>query len=261
MINKLFKNIDIIKYKDVLIEFVVRDIKIKYRKSYLGVLWSLLNPLMMMIVMTTIFSTFFKSSIKNFPVYLLSGQVMVMYFSEATNQAMVSIISNAPLIRKIYIPKYLLCLSKIISSGVSLLSSFMALLIVCIITGVKLDYMIFFSVFPMLYLMFFALGIGYIIATMAVFFRDIVHIYGVIILMWSYFTPTFYPIEILPENLQNIILYNPLAVFSLMMRDIVLYNKFPSMEMHIRAIVFSSLALIIGIIVFRKNENKFILNI
>ena len=204
------------KYKDIIKEFVIRDIKIKYRKSYLGILWSLLNPLLTMVVMTSIFSTIFKSNIKNFAVYLLSGQIVVMYFNEATNQAMLSIISNSQLIRKIYIPKYLLCISKIISSGVSLLASLIALLIVCIATGVKIDYKILFSIFPIFYLMIFSLGMGYILATLAVFFRDITHIYGVIMLLWSYFTPTFYPVEILPDNLKILIDYNPLAIFRLL---------------------------------------------
>jgi ABC transporter integral membrane subunit len=249
------------KYKDIIKEFVIRDIKIKYRKSYLGILWSLLNPLLTMVVMTSIFSTIFKSNIKNFAVYLLSGQIVVMYFNEATNQAMLSIISNSQLIRKIYIPKYLLCISKIISSGVSLLASLIALLIVCIATGVKIDYKILFSIFPIFYLMIFSLGMGYILATLAVFFRDITHIYGVIMLLWSYFTPTFYPVEILPDNLKILIDYNPLAIFSFMMRDIVLYNKLPSIDLHIKAIIFSIIILILGILIFKRNENKFILNL
>ena len=193
-----------------------------------------------MVVMTSIFSTIFKSNIKNFAVYLLSGQIVVMYFNEATNQAMLSIISNSQLIRKIYIPKYLLCISKIISSGVSLLASLIALLIVCIATGVKIDYKILFSIFPIFYLMIFSLGMGYILATLAVFFRDITHIYGVIMLLWSYFTPTFYPVEILPDNLKILIDYNPLAIFSFMMRDIVLYHKLPSIDLHIKAMKTNS---------------------
>ena len=249
------------RYKDIIREFVVRDVKIKYRKSYLGILWSLLNPLLTMVVMTSIFSTVFKSNIENFSVYLLSGQIIVMYFNEATNQAMLSIISNSQLIRKIYIPKYLLCVSKIISSGVSLIASLIALLIVCIITGVKVDYKILFSIFPIFYLMIFSLGIGYILSTLAVFFRDIVHIYGVITLLWSYFTPTFYPVDILPDNLKTLIGYNPLAIFSFMMRDIVLYNKLPGIDAHIRAIIFSLFPLILGILILKNNENKFILNL
>ena len=252
---------ELIKYKDILMEFIIRDIKIKYRRSYLGVLWSLLNPLFTMLVMTAIFSTLFKSSIKNFPVYLLSGQIMIIYFSEATNQAMNSIISNAPLIRKIYIPKYLFCLSKILSSGVTLLSSFIAMLIVAFFTGIKFNVAIFGSIFPMLYLMIFALGIGYILATLAVFFRDITHLYNVFLLIWSYLTPTFYPVEILPNTVRTFVNFNPLAIYAFMMRDSVLYGKFSHLSSHGLGLSIALITFAIGYSLFKKSENKFILYI
>lgn len=126
------------KYKGLLKEFVVRDLKIKYRRSVLGYLWSLLNPLLMMIVMTAVFSSIFRFDIPNFPIYLLSGQIIFNFFSEATTVAMSSIIGSGGLIKKVYVPKYIFPLSRVISSFVTLLFSLVAIIIVVIATNVKL---------------------------------------------------------------------------------------------------------------------------
>ena len=115
------------KFKPLLGELVARDVKIKYRRSVLGVLWTLLNPLCMMIILSLVFSNIFKFDVENYSLYILSGQVVFNFFSGATTDAMSSIISNGPLIKKVYVPKYLFVLSRIISSFINLLASFTAL--------------------------------------------------------------------------------------------------------------------------------------
>ena len=114
----------LLKYKDLLFELVLRDIKVKYKKSVLGVLWSVLNPLLMMIVLTVVFSEVFKSSISNFPLYLITGQVIFNFFSEATNMSMMSVLGNGSLIKKVYIPKYIFPLSKTLFGLVNLVVYF-----------------------------------------------------------------------------------------------------------------------------------------
>ena len=209
-----------IKYKDLLFELVLRDIKVKYKRSVLGFTWSILNPLLMMIVMSIVFSTIFRTDIPNFPMYLITGQVIFSFFSEATNMAMVSIIQNGELMKKVYIPKYMFPLSKIIFSFSNMIFSLVAVVIVAIVTKLPLKFEMLLFPIPLIYVFIFSLGIGLILASYAVFFRDLLHLYSIVLLVWTYLTPIFYPIKILPENIKNWISYNPIYMYISYFRDI-----------------------------------------
>ena len=219
-----------IKYYDLLIALLLRDIKIKYKRSILGFAWSILNPLLMMIVMSIVFSTIFKTDIKNFPMYLITGQDIFSFFSEATNTAMTSIISNGGLIKKVYIPKYIFALSKVMFSFTNMLFSLVAVVIVAIATKLPITPAILLFPLPLIYVFIFSLGIGLLLASYAVFFRDLLHLYGIILLVWTYLTPIFYPITILPENIRKILIYNPMYVYIDNFREIVLYGRVPSIQ-------------------------------
>ncbi len=162
-----------IKYKSLLNELVLRDIKVKYKRSVLGILWTLLNPLLTMIVLTIVFSNLFRYDIENFPVYLITGQVMFNFFSEATSMAMGSIIGNAALIKKVYIPKYIFPLSRVLSSYVNLLFA----LIVFI--NIKITVAILFVPLSFIYILIFSIGIGFLFSSIYVFFRYSQLLYGV----------------------------------------------------------------------------------
>lgn len=131
------------RYRSLLTELVSRDLKTKYRRSALGFMWSVLNPLGMMAVLTIVFSTVFQQAIPNFPVYLMCGQLTFNFFNEASNMAMTSVLDNAPLIKKVYVPKYLFPLSRVCSSLVNMLTSFVALMIVILITRTPITWTIF----------------------------------------------------------------------------------------------------------------------
>ncbi|MEK5240005.1 ABC transporter permease [Paenibacillus sp. FSL L8-0470] len=249
------------KYKGLLKEFVVRDLKIKYRRSVLGYLWSLLNPLLMMIVMTAVFSSIFRFDIPNFPIYLLSGQIIFNFFSEATTVAMSSIIGSGGLIKKVYVPKYIFPLSRVISSFVTLLFSLVAIIIVVIATNVKLTPLVLLFPLPLIYVFIFATGIGLIMSVLAVYFRDMLHLYSVLLSAWMYLTPIIYPINIVPDYVKGIIYANPMYYFVQSFRDIILYNQLPSMQTNLMCIAFALSAFLIGLIVFYKNQNKFVLHI
>ena len=167
------------KFKPLLGELVARDVKIKYRRSVLGVLWTLLNPLCMMIILSLVFSNIFKFDVENYSLYILSGQVVFNFFSGATTDAMSSIISNGPLIKKVYVPKYLFVLSRIISSFINLLASFTALLLVMIATRAELHWKVVLVVIPLILLVVFSLGVGLVLAAITVKFRDVMHLYSV----------------------------------------------------------------------------------
>ena len=200
-----------LKFRPLLMELVTRDIKTKYRRSILGVLWTLLNPLLMMLVLSVVFSHIFKFQVENYPLYILSGQVVFNFFSESTSSAMSSIINNAPLIKKVYIPKYLFTLSRVASSVVNVMGSFCALIVVMVFSGIELNFTVLLLVVPMGILIIFSTGIGLLLATVAVKFRDIIHLYGVLITALTYLTPVIYPISILSAKIRFFVELNPLT--------------------------------------------------
>ena len=249
------------RYSYLLWEMVVRDIKVKYKKSTLGLMWSVLNPLLMMIVMTIVFSTLFKSDIENFPIYLLAGQTAFSFFSEATNMAMMSIISNGALLKKVYVPKYIFPTSKVIFGLVNFLFSLIAMIIVIIFTKLQISiHMILFPIF-LIYLFIFSLGVGLILASYAVYFRDLVHLYGIFLLVWTYLTPIFYPVKIIPLKFTIIIKLNPMYHFIEYYRQILLYHIWPSLKLNMVCLIFAISTLVIGAIVFYKKQNEFVLNV
>ena len=144
--SRYFQNLK--KFLPLLKELVSRDIKTKYRRSILGVFWTLLNPLLMMIVLSVVFSHLFRFQVENFPVYLLCGQVIFNFYNDATTSAMSSILANASLIRKMYIPKYLFTISKILSSVINIMASFCALIIVMVFMRIELHLTILLSIIP-----------------------------------------------------------------------------------------------------------------
>lgn len=249
------------KFRPLLSELIARDIKTKYRKSILGVLWTILNPLFMMIVLSVVFSNLFKFDIEYFPVYLLSGQLIFNFFSESTTNAMSAIIANGPLIKKIYVPKYMFVLSRIFSSSINLLASFTALIFVMLAMRVDLHYTVLLVPIPLFFIIFFSLGIGLILSAIAVKFRDIVHLYSVFVTALMYMTPVIYPMSILPEWLEKIVLLNPITNILIMFRDVMMNNALPSLLSIGIAIVETVIALAVGLHVFYKSQDTFILNI
>ena len=250
-----------LKYRPLLEELVSRDIKIKYRKSILGVLWTLLNPLLMMIVLAVVFSNLFKFDIENFPLYLLSGQIVFNFYNDATTSSMTSVIGNAALIKKVYVPKYMFVLSRVFSSFINLLASVTALMLVMIAMRAELHWTVILAVIPLILLVLLSLGIGLILAAVTVKFRDIEHLYSVFTTALMYLTPVIYPMSILPEWLYYVVMLNPLTNILLMFRDVMIYNTLFSPGAMILAIVETVFFLIVGLYVFYKNQDQFILNL
>lgn len=250
-----------IKYNNLLLQLVVRDIKIRYKNSFLGLLWTLLNPLMMMLVMSMVFSTLFETQIKYFPVYLLTGTILFTFNTEATSEAMTSIIANASLIKKVYIPKYLFPFSRVLSSLVNLGFAFIALLIVMIVTGAPFKSTILLSFVPIFYLFMFTTGLSLTLAALTVFFRDIHHLYGVFTLLWTYMTPLFYPTSIIPEKFKWIFVYNPMFYYVQYFRDLVLKGTVPGFNLNLTCFLMGFIMLLIGLFLFYRKQDKFILHI
>lgn len=249
------------KFEPLLSELVARDIKIKYRRSVLGVLWTILNPLCMMVILSVVFSSIFKFDVENFPLYVLSGQVIFNFFNEATTSSMSSVISAASLIKKVYVPKYLFVLSRVISSSVNLLASFSALLIMMIIMRVELHWEMVFAAVPFAMLIGFSLGVGLLLASLAVRFRDIVHLYGVFTTGLIYLMPVIYPMSILPDVIKKIVMINPLTNYLIMFRGVMFDGMLPSWKGVAVGLIEMCAALGIGMWVFYKRQDGFILDI
>lgn len=250
------------QYMPLLRELVVRDIKVRYRHSVLGVFWTVLNPLLMMVVMSIVFSKLFGNTIENFAIYYLSGFILYTFLNEATTQALFSVVYNSALTKKVYIPKYLFPLSKIASALVNLMFSFCAMLIVMLLTGAKFHWTILLSPLPALYLAVFCCGLGLILTTMNVFFRDIGHFYSIVTLVWMYLTPLFYPEELLVDNGLPFLLYlNPLYHNVVYFRMLVLEGVVPSLAHNLLCLIPGLVLLVLGIFIFRKRQDEFILYI
>ena len=237
---KTVKNIclSLKRYSFLLEQLISRDFKVKYKRSVLGVLWSLLNPILMMCVMAIVFTNVFKFSTPgvNYLTYLLTGLVYFNYFNEASNLSMSSVVGNFSLINKIYIPLYA----------------------VIILTGTGLNIYHFLLPLSFIFLFVFTLGVSLFLATVSVFLRDMFYIYGIIIQILSYMTPIMYDINMLDPRLQIILKLNPLYHIITFARTIILYHQIPT-TMDFAACIISSVAsLIIGVVVFRKNQDKFI---
>ncbi|MBQ9937303.1 MAG: ABC transporter permease [Oscillospiraceae bacterium] len=249
------------KYRPLISELIKRDLKVKYRRSFLGYLWSLLNPLLMMTIMTLVFSTVFRFDIQNFPLYLICGQTLYSFFNESTNIAMYSITSNAPLIKKVYIPKFIFPISRVLSCFVTTSFSFLAIIIVMIFTKTPITIYFPLIIFPLLFLLLFASGIGMILSALAVYFQDITHLYSVLTLAWMYLTPIFYPVEAVPEFVKNIIYCNPLYHYIEMFRCFVLNGCMPDAQLWLWSVLSSSISLVLGVLIFNKLQKNFILHI
>ena len=248
------------KYNFLLKELVSRDFKVKYKRSVLGVLWSLLYPILNMSVLALVFTNVFKMSTPgvNYLVYLLSGLVMFNYFSEASNLAMSSVVANFSLINKVYIPKYIFPLSKCLFVGINFLLTLIPLYAVIILTGTEITYLHLLLPYAWICLFLFTLGIGLILATISVFLRDMFYIYGIIVMIWTYLTPIMYDINIIDKALIPILKFNPLYHYINFSRMIILYKQVPSIGSWIACILSSLVFLFIGCYIFKKKQDKFI---
>ncbi|PAF29573.1 ABC transporter permease [Paenibacillus sp. 7516] len=247
-----------LKYKDLFIELVKKDIKLKYRNSYLGLLWSFLNPLLMMTVLTIVFSGIFKNNISNFPVYVLSGRLMYSFFSEATSFAMNSIHVNGQLIKKVYIPKYFFPLSRVCSSFLTSLVSLVPIFLVMFITDMQFSIFNLLIVVPLFLMLILSAGVGLLLSVGTVFFRDVGHLYTVILTILMYMTPIFYPADIIPDKYQWLIEINPLYPLVGMFRDVLMYGHNFSAHQLTISLIYAALYFIIGLFVFYKKQDRFI---
>lgn len=246
------------KYNFLIKQLVQRDFKVRYKRSVLGVFWSFLNPLLMMIVQYIVFSQLFKSDIDNYPVYLLSGLVVFNFFNEGVSVALGSIVGNASLITKVYIPKYIYPVSRVLSSGINLVMSLIPLMIAALITGETITRAYLMMPYILLCVIIFTIGLGMILAAAMTFFRDVQFLWGIVSMVWMYLTPLFYPISIVPEGFRQVIMNNPMYFFVSAVRSIVLEGIAPRPIVFCQCTLVALVMLGIGCFVFKKTQDKFV---
>ena len=250
------------RYRDLLRLLVTKNIKLKYRRSWLGYVWSILNPLLIMVVMSIVFSTMFSRNIDNFPVYLFCGQLLFNFMNTSTSQSIYSITSNASLLKKTYLPKYLFTVARITSCLIDLLFSLGALVIVLIVTQARITWCALLFPLVLLQLYVFCVGLGLFLAQANVYFKDTQFIYNAVTTAWMYLTPIFYPIEALGGQVQWMVKYlNPMYFYVGQFRDLVYANRLPGPVIVSAGCVAAVVMLCIGIWSFMRSKDNFILYI
>lgn len=254
----------------ILRQLVTKDFKIKYRRSVLGVAWSVLNPLLMMIVMSIVFSTIFGQSRNGsitpemYPLYLIVGNITFSVMSESTNQALMSIVAASSLLKKVKVHRWVFPVQKILFSLVNFGFSLVAVALVMLWFHVLPTWHLVLLPVCLILLMCFCMGLGMMLSALAVFFRDVMHLWTVVITAWMYLTPIFWTTDYISQMahwIQVLVVVNPMYNYLQFMRDIFLFNTVPSMLTFGLCVAWAVVALAIGYAVFHKTEHKFILYI
>lgn len=239
-------------------ELVKRDFKKKYKRTILGMFWSILSPLMMLSVLAIIFGNFFGSKIEHYIIYLFSGQVIFNYFVEATNEGMLALVSNASIFTKINVPKYLFLFSK----NISALINFAIILLIyfgfVLLESISFSWHFLLLLYPIICLIFINLGIGLILSALFIFFKDIQYLYRLFTQVVMYGSAIFYSIDILPQNLQTLFYCNPIFVCITYFRSIVLNNTVPNLHLHLLLAGYALVLFSFGCWVYKKYNYKFL---
>lgn len=249
---------DVYKARFLIKQLVRRDFKSKYQRSVLGVFWSLLNPLLTMAVQYMIFATLFQSTIEQFAVYLMIGIVIWNFFGETTGQGLSAITGNFSLITKVYVPKYVFPLSKVMCTSINLLISLLPLLVFILLARLPITPAYLLLPFAFLTLIMFCYGMALLLSTLMVFFRDTQFLWSVLSLLWMYLTPIFYPDSIIPQQFLTLFRGNPLYQYITFIRTVVIGGASPDLTIYIGCIAWGVGAMILGLIVFKRNEDKFV---
>ena len=252
----LIKKEDIKQYVFVIKELTAREIKRKYARSSLGIIWSVLNPLLMMIVMSLIFSTMFRHKIENYPIYYLTGTLFWDLFSGATNSAMSALVDNKMLLIKAKLPKHTFILSRIYTSLINFGYSCIAFALMLVVFGIKPTWTMLLLPLDVIFALIFSMGIGYMLSVLYVFFADVKYLYSVVLRILMYMSAIFYPLSSLPEAMQDFISYNPVFVSIDFARTCVMEGRVPEGMVWIKLICWSLISFVVGMTVFKANENK-----
>lgn len=244
------------QYLFVVRQLVAREIKRKYSRSYLGILWSVLNPLLNMVVLSFIFTQMFSRSIENYPLYLLSGQTIWQLFTGATNAAMTVMVDNRVMLTRVKFPMAIFPIARVYSALVNYLYTFVAYMLMLLVFRVQPGVTMLAAPVVILCVTLFSLGLGYLLSVAYVFFADIKYLYSVLLSLWMYCSAIFYPVEQLPETIGRIIEANPMYNYIACMRNAMLYASWPTIPQWFRMLAWTAGMYAVGSLVFRLSQNR-----
>lgn len=239
-------------------ELVKRDFKTKYKGTALGMAWSLLSPLLTLLVMQLIFGQFFGSTVPHFTIYLFCGNVIFSYFNESTSQGMASLLGNAAIFTKVNVPKYLFLFSKNIQTLINFALTLLVLFIFCLADHIVFTWKYLLLLYPICLLIIFNIGVGLILSALYVFFRDIQYLWSVFSMLLMYASAIFYTIEQFSYTAQCLFLLNPVYLFILYFRKIIIEATIPSLWVHLLMLADAVLAVGIGCWMYKKYNTKFL---
>lgn len=242
-------------------QLIRKNFTSKYKDSVLGVLWSFLHPLIHMAILTAIFSTIFSKSIENFPVYFMAGRCVLDFFNAGTKSAMTSIKKNRGILQKIYVPRYIFALGSICSEFLNFLMSMIVMIAIMIATQAPFYPLSIFAIIPIATLFILIIGVGLILAIVCTKFTDIEYLYKIFTSLLTYACAIFYPISIVPQPVRGYMELNPIYGIIAQFREFVMFGRFPSKKIMITSFVFSLIIFIIGVIIFRRNQEKITLEL
>lgn len=239
-------------------ELVKRDFKEKYKRTVLGMFWSILSPLLNLLIMRLVFTQFFGASIEHYTTYLFSGTLVMSYFRESTQGGMGSLLGNAHIFTKVNVPKYMFLLSKNVSALVNFILTIFVYLIFCALDGITFNIRMLALIYPVICLLIMNIGIGLILSALFVFFRDLGYLYEVFLTLLNYVSAVFYTIDDFSAKIQTLFLCNPVYCYIKYFRTVVIDGNLPSLQYHLLCAGYAILMLAIGAYVYKKYNHKFL---
>lgn len=239
-------------------ELVKRDFKKKYKNTYLGMIWSVLSPLLSLLIMSLVFTRFFGHEQAHFTIYIFCGNIVFSYFSDSTNGGMGSLLANAGIFTKINVPKYLFLFSRNVSALINFGLTLCVFFIFCIIDGITFSWCFLLLIIPIVCMIIFNVGVGLILSALYVFFRDMQYLWSVFTLLLMYMSAIFYTVSSFPEKTQRLFLLNPVYVYIKYFRLIVIENSIPSVQFNLLALGYALLAFGIGALLYKRYNHKFL---
>jgi ABC-type polysaccharide/polyol phosphate export permease len=249
---------EILGYKDLLYNLTLKELKLKYKNSILGIIWSLLNPLMMIIIYTIAFKMILRIPIENYSVVVFTGLLPWLFFQNSVNQSSSSLVSNSSLISKVYFPRSILPFSIILSNFINFLLTLLILFSVVIYFNIQLTVYLLLLPFLLFFLLLFVAGVSLLITALNSKYRDTAYLMEVVFTGWFYLTPIIYPLSIVPDNLRPLILSNPVTSMIECFRAIIIDGEFPNILYISIFVVFSTFCFVLGMLVFRRREKYFV---
>ena len=247
---------NLLEYRDLLWALILRDLKVRYRRSAIGFMWTMLQPLLTMLVLTAVFSAIFRFQIENYPVFALSGIIFWNFFSQSITASMNSLKGNAHLLTKLPVPKAVFPLATVGAGLVNFLFALVPLILILVVTGHPLHFSLLFLPISITLATLFTLGAGLLLSPLAAFFSDVIEVVGVVMTMLMYLTPVFYPIAILPEKYRWVVRFNPIRSILEVFRDPIYYGKIPPLSHLTVAATVTAIALLVGALAFRRSSDR-----